>query len=190
MAEAAVGGARGAHAGAQQAGPRRLALPLTSAEHAAWKEWVCRRAGRGGRGRLPKPLPLVAAFVVDSGSGMFAVLVLLVVLLFALCSLRFLEGLLQVRRHPFRAADADPYGPDHPADHRVSSVAVRFRWSMPLLCWSFLPCCARVDYGSLRSWLVMLVTMRFGCVPLDLRHHGRYFPEGQLLWHVQDWYFW
>ena len=39
------------------------------------------------------------------------------------------------RQHPFRAADADPHGPDYSTDHRVSSVAVRFRWSMPLL-WS------------------------------------------------------
>ena len=90
-----------------------------------------------------------------------------------------------------RAADADPHCPDYTADHRVSSVAVRFRWSMPLLCRSCsLPCCARVDNGSLRSWLVMLVTMRLGRVPLDLRHYGRYFPEGQLLWHVQDWLCW
>ena len=27
------------------------------------------------------------------------------------------EGLLQVRRHPFRAAEADPHGPDRSADH-------------------------------------------------------------------------
>ena len=76
------------------------------------------------------------------------------------------EGLLQVRRHPFRAAEADPHGPVCSADHRVSPVAVRFRWSMPLLCWSCLPCRARVDYGILRPWLVMLVAMRLGCVPL------------------------
>ena len=44
------------------------------------------------------------------------------------------NGLFQVRRHPFRAAEADPHGPDYSADHRVSPVAVRFRWSMPLLC--------------------------------------------------------
>ena len=64
------------------------------------------------------------------------------------------EGLLHVRRHPFRAADADPQGPDYSADHRVSPVAVRFRWSMPLLCWSCLPCRARDDNGSLRPRLV------------------------------------
>ena len=76
------------------------------------------------------------------------------------------EGFVHVRRHPFRAAEADPHGPDYSADHRVSPVAVRFRWSMPLLCWSCLPCRARVDNGSLRPRLVMLVTMRLGCVPL------------------------
>ena len=40
----------------------------------------------------------------------------------------------------FRAANADPYGPDSSSDHRVSPVAVRFRWSMSLLCWL---CCLR-----------------------------------------------
>ena len=63
---------------------------------------------------------------------------------------------------------------------------------MPLLCWSCLPCCARVDYGSLRSWLVLLVTMRLGCALLprspahEARHHGRYFPEGQLQWEEEE----
>ena len=89
------------------------------------------------------------------------------------------EGLLEVRRHPFRATEADPHGPDYSADHRVSPVAVRFRLSMLLLWWSCLPCCARVDSGSLCPRLVMLVSMRLGCVPLGccsqgLRHLGRY----------------
>ena len=49
-----------------------------------------RRGGRGGR--LGPPLALfMAALVVDSGSGMLAVLVFLV-FLFALRSLRFLAG--------------------------------------------------------------------------------------------------
>ena len=34
-----------------------------------------------------------------------------------------------VRRHPFRAADADSHGPDYSADHRVSTVAVLSWWS-------------------------------------------------------------
>ena len=37
------------------------------------------------------------------------------------------------RRHPFRAAYADPRGPDYSADHRVSTVAVLSWWSMFLL---------------------------------------------------------
>ena len=169
-------------------------LPLTSAEHSAWKEWACRPPSSAGKRRKRKKrrkkktpkassslgrarrrqrqchsclqcwfcwlrsssrcVPFSFWQARDARHGRYGT-----------------EGLLQVRRHPFRAADADPHGPDYSADHRVSSVGVRFRWSMPLLCWSFLPCCARVDCGSLRSWLVMLVTMRLGCVPLDLRHY-------------------
>ena len=74
-----------------------------SARRGAWrrfaklpKRWTVPTGGgrkRGGRRRLPKPphAPLVASLVVDSGSGMLAVLVLLV-FLFALCSLWFLAG--------------------------------------------------------------------------------------------------
>ena len=40
-----------------------------------------------------------------------------------------------VRRHPFRAAEADPHGPDYSEDHRVSPVAVRVRLSSQLLLW-------------------------------------------------------
>ena len=43
--------------------------------------------------------------------------------------LQFIDG----RRHPFRAAYADPHGPDYSADHRVSTVAVLSWWSMFLL---------------------------------------------------------
>ena len=54
---------------------------------------------------------------------------------------------------------------------------------------SFLSCCTfqvvdapvvLVVLAMPRARLVMLVTMRLGCVPLDLRHYGRYGPDGQL----------
>ena len=40
------------------------------------------------------------------------------------------------RRLSFRAAEADPHGPDNSADHRDPALAVRFWWSMSLLCGS------------------------------------------------------
>ena len=56
------------------------------------------REGRGRRGGsegllVPLQIPCVAALVVDSGSGMLAVLVFPVMFLFALCSLRSSSGL-------------------------------------------------------------------------------------------------
>ena len=50
------------------------------------------------------------------------------------------------RRHPFRAANADPHGPDYSADHRVSTVAVLSWWSMFLLAVvHILRCCLCED---------------------------------------------
>ena len=43
----------------------------------------------------------------------------------AMCGLSAVAVHQHRRRHPFRAANADPHGPDYSADHRVSSVAVR-----------------------------------------------------------------
>ena len=50
-----------------------------------------RRGGRGGR-LVPPPAPLVAALVVDSGSGVFATLVLLVPVHLVMCSLWLMTG--------------------------------------------------------------------------------------------------
>ena len=50
-----------------------------------------RRGGRGGR-LVPPPVPLVAALVVDSGSGVFAMLVLLVPVHLVMCSLWLMSG--------------------------------------------------------------------------------------------------
>ena len=58
----------------------------------------------------------------------------------AICGLSAVAVHQHRRRHPFRAANADPHGPDYSADYRVSTVAVRFRCLMSLLCWS---CCVR-----------------------------------------------
>ena len=53
-----------------------------------------------------------------------------------------------VRRHPFRAADADSHGPDYSADHRDPALAVRFRLSMSLLCGS----CSLLTSSAVLSW--------------------------------------
>ena len=50
-----------------------------------------RRGERGGR-LVPPPAPLVASLVVDSGSGVFAMLVLLVLVHLVLCSLWLMTG--------------------------------------------------------------------------------------------------
>ena len=96
------------------------------------------------------------------------------------------EGLLQVRRHPFRASEADPHGPDYSADQRVSPVAVRFRWSRRRggrRC----PCCpGHACHAALVStttvcaqgWLCWLrcasAVFFFVVAGQDLRHLGRY----------------
>ena len=80
------------------------------------------------------------------------------------------------RRHFLSFRKADPHGPDFSADHRDFPVAVRFRCSMSPLCWWCLPCRACVDSGSLRPRLVMLVTMRLGCVPLGCRRPSSSWP--------------
>ena len=59
----------------------------------------------------------------------------------AICGLSAVAVHQHRRRHPFRAANADPHGPVYSADYRVSTVAVRFRCLMSLLCWS---CCVRI----------------------------------------------
>ena len=104
------------------------------------------------------------------------------------------KGLLQVR-YPFRAAEADPHGPDYSADHRVFPVAVRFRWSMP--------CCAdRACHAAFVSTTAVCAqgwSCWFRCASAvfllvvagqDLRHLGRYGPKGQLQWYVQGWCCW
>ena len=67
---------------------------------------------------------------------------------------------IESRRHSFRAAETDPHGPHHSADHTISPVAVRFRWSMPMLCCcrqqQFAPKAGYAGYDSPRlrsSWL-------------------------------------
>ena len=76
---------------------------------------------------------------------------------------------LPVRRHPFRAANADPHGLDYSADHRVSPVAVRY-------------------------WLVMLVAMHLALFSFP-RFTGPWCSASwsvwtgrQLLWHVKAGY--
>ena len=82
----------------------------------------------------------------------------------------------------FLAAEADLHGPVCSADHRVSPVAVRFRWSLPLECWSCLSLRARVDNGSLRPRLVMLVTLRLGCVPPRCRRSRAVLRASRPVW--------
>ena len=91
----------------------------------------------------------------------------------AMCGLSAVAVHQHRRRHPFRAANADPHGPDYSADYRVSTVAVRFRCLMSLLCWSCcvpLGCCMPKSSTFWPVWtkrtvivactiLVMLVAM-------------------------------
>ena len=163
-------------------------LPLTPAEHAAWKEWACRPLSSAGKRRKRKKkrkqkLPLCALprhgcrrlcdhqrqvpavripvmmqrQVPTVHSFLLPVQFLDTVLDMPVVVLRQVHGFMVQktvvrpqlqfivgRRHSFRAADADPHGPDCSADHGDSTVAAYFGGRCP--------CCAGRAHSLVLPW--------------------------------------
>ena len=56
------------------------------------------------------------------------------------------------------------------------------RWSMPLLCWSCLPCRARVDNDSIMAWSRTAVNCGFFAVAVHCWSSTFFVPQRKIPW--------